>query len=129
MGMRQRPHLLVIAALLPLCSCTPLYIPPVPAPLELPERHEIDAAAQLDAGRPRLRIELLNVIEPVWLAVQWFSPANVEAASESVWVTPADEGSSFSLRLPDDVEADAGRWRALISADGRVLRQVSIEVP
>ena len=112
-----------------LSSCQPLYIPPVPTPLELPEQYEVDATAALDAGRPRLSIDLINVIEPAWLAVQWFSPANREVASESVWVTPSDEGSTARLRLPQDVMATSGRWRVVLSVDDLVLRQLSVEVP
>ena len=114
---------------LTLGSCSPLYIPPVPAPLELEERTGVDAVARLGGGRPLVLLELTSVVEPVWMAVQWFTPGNAEAASASVWVTPADEGTELSLALPDDVEVTPGRWRAVISAEDRVLRQVSVEVP
>lgn len=117
------------AGLLALSSCQPLYIPPVPAPLELPERLVLDAHGEIDDERPRIVIELLNVPNEGWLAVQWFGPANRELASESAWVTPADENSILILRLPAEVEALEGRWRAVLSMNERVLRQLSIEVP
>ena len=120
---------LLATALLLLSACQPLYIPPVPTPLELPERLELDAQAGLDGQRPRVSVELLNIPEEGWLAVQWFSPNNRESASESVWITPADENSTMVLQLPSDVEAGSGRWRAVLSMDDRVLRQLSIEVP
>lgn len=126
---RSAPLCLATSLLFLLCACRPLYIPPVPAPLELPERLEVDAGGVVDAGTPRLEVELVNVVEPVWLAAQWFSPANDEVASESVWVTQADEGTVLTLLLPADVKVVPGRWRAVLSASGRVLRQVSIEVP
>lgn len=120
---------LLATGLLLLTACQPLYIPAVPTPLELPERLELDARADLDGQRPRITIELLNVPADGWLAVQWFAPSNLEAASESVWIAPADENGRVVLQLPSDVDARSGRWRAVLSMNGRVLRQLSFEVP
>lgn len=127
---RRSPLVVLLATLiLTVTACQPLYIPPVPAPLELPERYEIDASARLDEGRPLLIIELGNVVEPAWLAIQWFAPNNREVASESIWITPADEGGTLSRGLPADVEVTSGRWRAILSVAERVVRQLSVEVP
>ncbi|MEX2534742.1 MAG: hypothetical protein WD273_04000 [Trueperaceae bacterium] len=114
--------------LLIVAGCRPLYLPPVPAPPELPERLEVDASAGLDDQRPRIRVELRNVPAEGWLAVQWFAPNNREVASESVWIAPEDEGRVVELNLPQDVEAVPGRWRAVVSLTGEVIRQLSVEI-
>lgn len=111
-----------------MAGCTPLYLPPVPEPLEVAPRFDLEAVALVEEGRPVLRIELLEVPAAGWLAVQWFSPANREAASESLWVEPGDEGRVLQASLPQDVEPVSGRWRAVVSRDGVLVRQVSVEL-
>lgn len=111
-------------------GCQPLYLPPVPAPLELPARFELTgSSALLQEGRPALRLLLGRVPQEGWLAVQWFAPDNREAASESVWVAPGMEGTVVHVTLPPDIESTDGRWRAVLSLEGEVVRQLSVEVP
>lgn len=118
--------LLLTAALVTVAGCTPLYLPPVPEALEMEPRFELEARGVVEQGRPVIRIELLNVPAEGWLAVQWFSPANREAASESLWLEPGDEGRVVRFSLPEDVEPVPGRWRALLSRDAVLLRQLSL---
>jgi hypothetical protein len=110
-------------------ACRPLYLPPVPEPLVLPERFELDASARVVEGRPSLTLMPRTVPSEGWLAIQWFAPSNREVASESRWLAPADAGRSLRVVLPADVEVTPGRWRAIVSRGGVVVRQLSVEVP
>jgi hypothetical protein len=117
----------LVGLLLPLLAggCRPLYLPPVPTPLELPERFELDGSARIEGGRPILTLVPRNVPDEGWLAIQWFGPDNREVASESVWLEPDDEGITVSVALPADVEPVPGRWRAVLSRGGVIVRQLS----
>jgi hypothetical protein len=122
--------LLLGALLLSLpAGCRPLYLPPVPDPLVLPERFELDGSARVVDGRPSLTLVPRTVPGEGWLAIQWFAPDNREVASESRWLAPGDAGRSLRVVLPADVEAGPGRWRAIVSRGGVVVRQLSMEVP
>lgn len=123
--------LLLVFLVLPLGGCAFNYIPLIPeahipeAPLELrsPEGlvHEDDTL--------RLGVQLLNQQQEGWLAVQWFAPGNREAASDSLWVRPSDADRVHYLYLPGDVTLRPGQWRAVVSFNGRLLRQFSVQVP
>jgi hypothetical protein len=126
-----RLQVLILGALLlslP-AGCRPLYLPPVPDPLVLPERFELDGSARVVEGRPSLTLVPRTVPDEGWLAIQWFAPDNREVASESRWIVPEDAGRSLRVVLPADVEATPGRWRAIVSRGGVVVRQLSVEVP
>jgi hypothetical protein len=127
----RRPALLgSLILVLALCTaCRPLYLPPVPEPLELPPHFEADAVAEVTRGRPSLRLLLRTVPAEGWLAVQWFAPNNREVASESVRVAPEYAGRRLVVTLPEDVYSGPGRWRAVLSFEGTVVRQLSVEVP
>lgn len=120
--------LTLMLLLLPL-GCQPLYLPPVPTPLEAPERFELEGSAAIVDGRPSLDLAIRRVPAEGWLAIQWFSPGNREVASESLWIASADEGQSFRIALPEDVEPLPGRWRAVLSRGDEVIRQLSVTVP
>ncbi len=126
---RPRPWVPLLAPLLALLlglgACTPLYVPPVP------ERVPVHEVAQLgDASALRLRdgvltlhVVLDRIPDAGWLAVQWFAPDGTEVASDSVWVAPANVGEGRTLVLPPRVSPSAGEWRAVVSLRGEVLRQ------
>ncbi|MEX2502244.1 MAG: hypothetical protein WD336_07695 [Trueperaceae bacterium] len=117
-------------------ACTPLYLPPVPS--ELPqieptlllrdvriEDHEVRAVRA-----PTVTFRLEELPHDGFLAVQWFPPAGGEVASASVWLAWAQVGSTVRVRFPSDVARDrAGRWRAVLSWDGTVVRQVAWNEP
>lgn len=109
-------------------GCRPLYLPPVPEPLVLPDGLRVLGTAQVVDDRPRLRLSVSDAPREGWLAVQWFGPDNREKASESVWIDPSDEGHTHRLDLPPAIAADPGRWRAIVSFEGIVARQFSFEV-
>lgn len=117
--------LLVLLVLL--AACRPLYLPPIPeAPPFQPGPRVASGQVVLDDGRPYLRLVLADVSASGWLAVQWLGPSGKEVASESVWVQPgAAEAPAVTFRLPADVEAPGGEWRAVVSLAGSLLRQYS----
>lgn len=133
----RRPRvLLLVGAALALVGCTPLFVPPVPndAIVAAPTWRlagDAELRATVVAGDPRLRVRFRfeAIAADAWVSVQWFGPAGGERASAAVWVARGDEGRSFAVDLPDDVATPPGAWRALISVDGRVLRQLDAVVP
>lgn len=129
-GRARRAALRVGAALLlgTLSACTPLYLPPVPERIEPTARLDVRATGSSEEGRPAVEVALREVPQPGWLAVQWFSPRNLEVASQSVRIDGESGGQVVTFRLPADVESASGRWRAILSKDGQFVRQVAIEV-
>lgn len=136
--MRARRVRVVAAALAVAAAggCTPLFVPPVPAPVVAAApawRLAGDAALRAtDVGgrwRLRLRVRFDEVPAAGWVAVQWFGPAGGERASAALRVAPEDVGRVFALDLPADVALVPGPWRALLSVDGRVVRQFEADVP
>jgi hypothetical protein len=116
-------------------ACTPLFVPPVPrdalvaAPAwRLAGDAELRAASFAGGPRLRVRFRFEAVAADAWVAVQWFGPTGGERASAAVWVARGDEGRPFAIDLPADVALTPGAWRALISVDGRVLRQLDAVV-
>ena len=113
-------------------GCTPLFVPPVPAELPaIPPRLRIaDARLERGEARPVLRFTVREVPRDGWLAVQWFPPAGFEVASASVWLDVGDPGRDVALRLPDDVgPLREGRWRVVVSWEGRYVRQLEWREP
>lgn len=119
-------------AALALVACRPLYLPPVPAGLP-PFEDEVrlaDARIERSADAVQLVLVPERVPDAGWLAIQWFPPAGGEAASVSVWLTADDVGRTVRVAFPSDVARDRpGRWRAVLSFDGRVLRQLEWNEP
>ena len=111
-------------------GCRPLYLPVVPdeIPFTPQVRATSNSAINFAAdGYPTIELELRDVPEAGWLAVQWFTPSGGEAASQSVWVEPAAE-QSVRFTLPADAELVAGEWRAVVSLNGRLVRQLNFTV-
>lgn len=118
---------LVLVAAGTLTACRPLYIPAIPDDIPFTPRvsASTDGGFHFDAaGYPTIELELRDVAEPGWLAVQWFSPQGSEAASQSVWVEAAAQ-QSVSFTLPADVALRRGDWRAVLSLNGRLVRQLN----
>ncbi len=121
----------VLGVLVSLTACTPLYVPPVPARIPVHEVAQLGDGSSLRHvdGTLTLHVVLERLPEAGWLAVQWFAPDGKEAASDSVWVGPADVGEGRTLTLPARVAVRAGEWRAVVSMKGDVLRQFRTTVP
>lgn len=124
---------LVLMAAGLLTSCRPLYLPPIPAEVPFTTQVRSTSASGVSIGPrgyPTIELELINVSEAGWLAVQWLTPKGSEAASESVWVEAATE-QSVNFTLPTDVELRSGDWRAVVSLNGQLVRQLNftIELP
>ena len=115
-------------------ACTPLYLPPVPntqdRTVEIAPRLNLTGSSglRLRGDRLELSVFLTEVPEEGWLSVQWFSPQNRQAASDSLWITEADVDLSRFFVLPEDVALQAGQWSAVVSYDGNLIRQFSIAV-
>ncbi len=127
-------YALVAVALLSLAAaaCRPLYLPPVPA--ELPpfgeELRLAEVRIERTAGVVRLAFVPERVPDEGWAAVQWFPPAGGEVASASVWLDAGTIGRTVRVSFPPDVARDRpGRWRAVLSFDGRVVRQLEWREP
>lgn len=122
--------IVVIAALV--VGCRPLFVPGVPERLPpFAEELRIAEARIVTLGE---HLDVVFVPERVpragWLAVQWFPPAGAEAASASTWLSPQRVGRTVRIRLPDDVAREpAGRWRAVLSFEGRIVRQLEWSEP
>ena len=112
-------------------GCTPLYLPPVPAAVpDAPVTSLGDASAlEVVDGVLRLHVILAGVSRDGWLALQWYAPRGAEVASDSSWVEPSDVGTGRTFSLPRSIDAVAGEWRAVVSFDGRVVRQFRATVP
>lgn len=117
---------------LSLSACTFTYIPPIPdrAPLEREARFGLRAPSGLEHINDELRLSVAvdEIPEAGWLAVQWFGPQNREVASDSLWLEPTDAGLARDLYLPEDVPLEPGRWRAVVSFGGRIVRQFAVTV-
>lgn len=109
-------------------ACRPLYLPPIPedVPYEPGVRVATFTAEPDASGRPALEVVLTGVEAAGWLNVQWMAPNGTEAASEAVWLEPADPEARFVL--PADVEPVAGEWRAVVSFGPRLLRQFRFDL-
>ncbi|MBX3144600.1 MAG: hypothetical protein KF813_12635 [Trueperaceae bacterium] len=137
LGMRIATGTLILV--LTTAGCRPLYIPLVPDSETVPApgsrlRLATDSALTWSAAERRLELSLSfsGLSESGWLAVQWFSPAGGQAASESVWLevgTEPDTQRSLVVFSPADLELLPGEWRAVVSWQGELLRQFRAEVP
>ena len=82
----------------------------------------------LENERLRLNFVVNEVSGADWLAIQWFAPNNDQAASESLWIEPQDEGATLSLLSPERVTLSPGTWRAVLSFQGSIVRQLAVEI-
>ena len=125
---RSRLALAIWFALL-VSGCTFSYIPPIPQPHQPAARVALASGElRVDEERLTLTVSLDQVARSGWLAVQWFDPRNREVASDAVWLEAAPEGFSHCFELPPGADLSPGRWRAVASFEGEVLRQFATEV-
>jgi hypothetical protein len=125
----RRLTVALLGGVMLLAGCTFSYLPPIPEGQAMPTRLELrsaDGLIQAD-GRLALEVTLVNLSREGWLAVQWFSPQNREVASEAQWVS-ATPPHRHRFVLPEEVALTPGRWRAVVSFEGELLRQFSLEV-
>jgi hypothetical protein len=126
---RRSNAALLVALLVALPACRPLFIPLVPGTIAPTPRFELDASSRLwwDGGRLRADLVVAEVPASGWLAVQWLAPSGRLVASDSVWVDPGAVGASFTLVAPPDVtpSAEPGRWSAVVSFGSDLVRQLS----
>ena len=136
--MTPRPTLAAFAALALLVAagsaCVPLFIPPLPTDRLEPEPAfrlhgdaRLERAPDDEAGLV-LVMRAAEVPAGGWLAVQWFGPSGPSRASESVWFDTESVDTEVRLETPPGLEVTPGEWRAVLSWDGRVVRQVRIEL-
>ena len=129
----QMRALLITFLILNLSACVPLYFPPVPSRDREPMVDQIDignsAGVRLRGERLELSLQLNAVPDEGWLAVQWYSPKNVQVASDALWVGKADAGLGRLILLPGDIEVVPGQWRAVVSFESNLLRQFSLTIP
>ena len=120
----------LLALLLARSGCTFTYLPPV-REVRVPEpRLTVAAASRLEQNETTIRLDLrlVTVPEADWLAVQWFGPNNDEVTAESVWVVPAEGPQNVAVSLPPSAVLRDGLWRAVLSYQGRFVRQFSVQV-
>ena len=120
MNHTKRPvlkRLACLAALLVCAGCAPLYLPPVPegrssTPAPRLELAEGSGLGRTSLGALELRLRFRTVPEAGWLAPD--ATANETEAA---------------LPLPGEAEPEPGLWRAVLSFEGRLVRQFTLEVP
>lgn len=129
----QMRVLLFTFLVLNLSACVPLYFPPVPSRDREPMVTQMDignsAGVRLRGERLELSLQLNAVPDEGWLAVQWYSPKNLQVASDALWVTEEDISFSRLVLLPGDIEVIPGQWRAVVSFGSDLLRQFSLVIP
>ncbi len=121
----------ILLVLFFLGSCTFTYIPPLrEARAPEPRLTVVDKKSTLEQNETSLKLtlELATVPKADWLAVQWFDPGNDEVAAESVWLEPAPEPQAVAVSLPPRTALENGLWRAVVSYQGKLLRQFSARV-
>ena len=108
-------------------ACVPLYLPPVPASLPpLGDRTRITDVGVTVAsnGLVTVQMEVEEVAEEGWLAVQWFGPAGAARASEARWISRDVVPVVARFVLPDRVDLrPAGRWRVVVTYGRDVVAQ------
>lgn len=127
---RKRLLLGALGFLYLLGGCAYTYLPPVREARSPEPRLTVAAASRLEQNETTIRLDLrlVTVPEADWLAVQWFAPDNDEVLAESVWVVPAPEPQRVAVSLPPSVVLRDGPWRAVVSYQGRFVRQFSVTV-
>lgn len=124
----KNPVMKYLALLLVLSGCTLTYTPLV-REARAPEPRLVIRSGALVLDEASLELKLrLSVPEADWLAVQWFGPGNDEVSATSVWLEPAPEPQPLAVALPPGVALEDGLWRAVVSYQGQLVRQFSLQV-
>ena len=127
--------LVVTLGVLLLCSsCTFMYVPLIPANPQMRDARFLlsdSKGLSLEEEQLRLDVTITEIPKSDWLAVQWFNPLSKEIASDSKWLEVPDASSSeskeISFILPKDIAVTPGYWRAVISYQGRLIRQFGFD--
>lgn len=134
--MKQYRIVVLAVILLFSTSCTFMYIPLIPANPQVREARFLvsdSAGLALEEEQLRLDMSIREVPESDWLAVQWFNPLSKEIASDSKWLEGAEasdaelESQDISFVLPKSIALTPGYWRAVVSYQGRLIRQFGFD--
>ena len=117
----MRPLLLAPLLALLLGGCRYTFIPVIPAPvaISLPTRL-VTASLRREGGDLIASAALSGNIRAGYLSVVWFD-ADRELGRDSVYLDAAQRSAEFRITAPDK-----GSYRALLSFDGVLLRQVEL---
>lgn len=110
-------------------SCTFMYVPLIPANPQVREDRFLMSESKgltVEDGQLRLDVNIKEIPEDDWLAVQWFNPLSKEIASDSKWLEVADT-QVLSFNLPSNIEFTEGYWRTVVSYQGNVVRQFGFD--
>ncbi len=111
-----------------LSACSYTYIPPIPpvrAPAPVLDLRG-SPGLRVVSGRLELSVQLARVPTADWLNVQWFSPQNRQVSSGARWITPGMVNLSRTFYLPPDIKLAPGEWRAVVSYEGKIVRQFAL---
>ncbi len=118
----MRPVLLALLLLTPLLGgCRYTFIPLVPPPVKVSLPPRI-VTAELRREGPDLvaAVKMGGELAPGYLTVVWYN-ADTELGRDSLYLDPSQQGGEFRMTAPDK-----GSYRALLSYDGVLLRQVEL---
>lgn len=130
--MNSRPlkfGLLTLLSAALLNACTYTYLPPL-REARVPEAQVALArgsALKQRGHRLLLVLQVDNVPQTGWLAVQFFNPENTSIYETSRWLRPRAKVQRLEVALPPRYGVTAGRWRTVVSFKGALLRQYSLE--
>jgi hypothetical protein len=135
-GTRRRATAVALTLTLALIApaCVPLFVPPLPSDRLVPEpAFRLRGDVRLERtpgedGRLSVVMRAAEVPDPGWLVVQWFGPSGPARAAESVWFDAELVDAEVRLSAPTSLAFTPGEWRAVLSWDGRVVRQVRIDL-
>lgn len=129
-GLRLRLVVALVALAVGSAACTPLYVPPVPTPVEVREPVAIGSESFLEVQGDGLvaHVEVRSVDVSGWLSLQWYGPSLAQAASDSVWIEASADPTRLRIALPDHVMLEPGRWRLVLGFEGAVVRQLDAAV-
>ena len=134
-SLRSRAVVVALALLVAASSaCVPLFIPPLPTDrLEFEPAFRLHGDARLEfvddaEHRLVLIMRAAEVPRPGWLVVQWFGPSGPARAAESVWFDGDSLDVEVRLDTPPGLDVTPGEWRAVLSWDGRLVRQLRIDL-
>lgn len=111
-------------------SCTYTYIPPIPSSQVKKAKLALHTSEglNLSEGNLELKLFLYEVPTENWLAVQWFGSSGTEVASDSKWITPKNTARHLTFTLPKDIILKTGLWRAVVSFQGKLIRQFALDI-
>lgn len=124
---------ITLLVLLLFTSCTFMYVPFIPDnPQARAPRFLLSDSQGLRVEAEQLQLDMTiqEIPESDWLAVQWFSPLSKEVASDSKWLEVIEDSGvaqNVNFELPKDITLTPGYWRAVVSYQGRLIRQFGFD--